>query len=124
MFGVLLAKLRLDIVPQDGESLAAQRANLFYFIVQQSYLSLVGVSYVESRRNAIEESDLVFLTGVDELLNISALFFCVQFSPHGPVLGVILRSVPFFYVRIRILCANKGKVSIFSSNLSLVLIPC
>ena len=77
-----MSDLRLDIIPEYGETLTAQTLDLFDFIVQQIYLGLVAVLDVQPRGDPIEESDLVFLTGVNQLLDISTLIFSIEISPE------------------------------------------
>jgi len=92
VLGILLAELRLDVIPENGETLTAQTLDLFDFIAQQIQLRLVAVLDIQPRRNTIEESDLVFPAGFNQLLDISALLFGIEISPLRPVLGVVLGS--------------------------------
>ena len=100
MLGILLAQLpatflyldsggvlyfsdsRLDIIPEYGEALTAQVLDLFDFLVQQIYLFLVAVLDIQPGGNSIEESDLVFLTGFNQLLDIFTLVLSVEISPE------------------------------------------
>ena len=94
MLGILSTEIRLYVIPEDGESLTAKLVNLLYFTVQQIYLSLVTVFDIKARRDPVEESNFVLLTGLDQVLDILALLLSVEFSPPGSVFGVILRGVP------------------------------
>ena len=78
---VYINDLRLDVIPENGETLTAKLLDLLDFFVEQLYLRLVTVLDVQPRRNTIEESDLVFLTGINQFLDISTLIFSIGISP-------------------------------------------
>ena len=78
---VYINDLRLDVIPENGKTLTAKLLDLLDFFVEQLYLRLVTVLDVQPRRNAVEESDLVFLTGINQFLDISTLIFSIGISP-------------------------------------------
>ena len=93
VLSVLVAQLGLDVVPEDGEPLAAETLDLLHLGQQQRDLLLVAVPDVQPRGNAVEEDDVVLLAALDQLLDVATLLLGVQLPPLGPVLRVILGRV-------------------------------
>ena len=93
VLGVLVAELGLDVVPEDGEPLAAETLDLLHLVQQQRDLLLVAVPDVQARGDPVEEDDVVLLAALDQLLDVPTLLLGVQLPPLGPVLRVVLGRV-------------------------------
>ena len=93
VLGVLVAQLGLDVVPEDGEPLAAETLDLLHLVQQQRDLLLVAVPDVQPRGDPVEEDDVVLLAALDQPLDVATLLLGVQLPPLGPVLRVVLGRV-------------------------------
>ena len=93
VLSVLVAQLGLDVVPENGEPLAAETLDLLHLVQQQRDLLLVAVPDVQTRGDPVEEDDVVLLAALDQLLDVATLLLGVQLPPFGPVLRVILGRV-------------------------------
>ena len=70
-FPVLFGQRRVDVVPEEGECLAAEGAEIVALGLEVGHVLWVGVAHVEAGRDAVVEGDSSLLAGVDQGPEIS-----------------------------------------------------